>query len=203
VLAVGLTGGIGSGKSSVAALLRSRGAVLVDADMLARQVVQPGGPAYEQLVGRFGREVLDTDGRVDRERLAGIVFADERARADLEAITHPPIGAAMMRARDEHLGTPDVVVFDVPLLAALHREALSLDVVVVVDCPPDVVIDRLTRIRGMQRVDAEARIAAQVTREERLVIADVVVDNSGSLEELASRVDEIWADFATRASTIA
>lgn len=192
MLTVGLTGGIGAGKSAVADLLEERGAVLIDADRIAREVVEPGGPAYQPLVARFGPGVVDADGRIDRPALATIVFADPEALADLNAITHPAIGAEMARRQEEAAGTDKVVVLDIPLLTGAHRQSMSLDSVVVVDAPVETALARLVEIRGMSMEDAQARMAAQVSREERLAGADLVVDNSGDLEHLSHEVERVW-----------
>lgn len=199
VLAVGLTGGIGAGKSTVAERLAGHGAVLIDADRIAREVVAPGGPAYQPVVDRFGPSVLGPDGTVDRAALAAVVFGDERALADLNAITHPAVGAVMLERR--HGAYPDgtVVVCDIPLLRPEHRSVLSLDLVVVVDCPTEVAVQRLVGLRGMAEHDARARIAAQVSRQERRASADIVVDNAGSREHLLGEVDRLWSDLARRA----
>ncbi len=191
-LVVGVTGGIGSGKSTVAALLGQRGAVVVDADHIARQVVEPGQPAYHAVVERFGPGVVAPDGGLDRSRLGAIVFSDATARADLEAVTHPPIRRAMAE-RVATAGPDDVVVLVVPLLAEAGREGLPLDAVVVVDCPVDTAVARLVRGRGMAEEDVRSRVAAQATRDERLRTADFVVDNSGDLGDLAAEVDRCWA----------
>jgi dephospho-CoA kinase len=211
VLVVGLTGGIGSGKSTVSSLLEERGAVVVDADRIAREVVAPGGPAYQPVVDRFGPSVVAADGTIDRPALAAVVFADASARADLEAITHPVVGATMAERLTAQAGTDRVVVLDVPLLveggrrrsggessgggAPGERQNLPHGVaaVVVVDTPPEVAISRLVRDRGMKPAEVEARMAAQATREDRLELADVVIDNSGSTEELVEEVDRAWA----------
>jgi dephospho-CoA kinase len=193
VLAVGLTGGIGSGKSAVADLLVARGAVLIDADQVARDVVAPGGPAYQPLIDHFGRRILDTDGTIDRKALAAVAFADEETRQELNAITHPAIGIAMIEARDALEGTDDIVILAIPLLTAVHRETVKLDKVVVVDCPTDVALERLLTQRGFDRADAEARIRSQVSREERTKEADYVLDNSGDRSALESAVGKLWA----------
>jgi dephospho-CoA kinase len=192
-LAVGLTGGIGSGKSAVADLLVARGAVVVDADVVAREVVVPGGPAYQPLVDRFGAAIVAADGTIDRPALAAAAFADADALAALNAITHPAIGVAMLERRHALAGTDDVAVFAIPLFKPEHRQTMDLDAVVVVDCPVDVAIERLVARRGMDRDDAEARVAAQATRDERLAGADYVVDNGGSVDELAGEADRLWA----------
>jgi len=193
MLAIGLTGGIGSGKSSVADLLARRGAVLVDADEIAREVVEPGGPAYRSVVERFGDGVRARDGTIDRAALAGVVFSDPAALADLNAITHPIIGAVMSaRLAELSRSAVAVSVVVVPLLRREHVDALGLRAVVVVDCTIEVAIDRLVRLRGMAEPDARARIAAQPPREDRLALADYVVDNSGTYEELEQQVDALW-----------
>jgi dephospho-CoA kinase len=195
VLAVGLTGGIGAGKSKVADRLVERGAVLVDADRIAREVVTPGGPAYQPMVDRFGPGILDADGNIDRPAVAAIVFGDPEALADLNAITHPAIGVAMIQKKDEHADSDHIVVLDIPLLRPIHREMLNLAAVVVVDTPVEVALDRLVNLRGMPRADAEARIAAQVDRETRLDGADLVIDNSGDERRLADEVDRVWDEL--------
>jgi dephospho-CoA kinase len=192
MLAVGLTGGIGSGKSAVADLLVDRGAVLIDADQLARDVVAPGGPAYQPLIDRFGTGIVASDGTIDRPALAAVAFADDAARADLNGITHPAIGVAMIEARDAQAETDHIVVLAIPLLTALHRETMKLDKVVVVDCPIDIALERLLSQRGMDRGDAEARIRAQISREERAKGADYVLDNSGDRTALEAEVARLW-----------
>jgi dephospho-CoA kinase len=200
VLAVGLTGGIGSGKSAVADLLVARGAVLIDADQVAREVVAPGGPAYQPLIDHFGRRILDTDGTIDRKALAAVAFADEETRQELNAITHPAIGIAMIEAREALEGTDAVVVLAIPLLSAAHRETVRLDKVVVVDCPTDVALERLLTQRGFERADAEARIRSQISREERVKEADYVLDNSGDRSALETEVGTLWAWLEKAAS---
>jgi dephospho-CoA kinase len=206
MLVVGLTGGIGSGKSTVSALLEERGAVIVDADRIAREVVAPGGPAYQPVVDRFGPGVVTADGAIDRPALAALVFADPSARADLEAITHPVVGATMAERLTAQAGADRVVVLDVPLLVEGGRRRSGgessgggrslphgVAAVVVVDAPPEVAVSRLVRDRGMKPAEVEARMAAQATREDRLALADVVIDNSGSTEDLVHEVDRAWA----------
>ena len=192
MLAVGLTGGIGSGKSAVADLFVARGAVLIDADQLARDVVAPGGPAYQPLIDRFGPSIVAGDGTIDRPALAAVAFVDDAARADLNAITHPAIGMAMVGARDALAESDRIVVLAIPLLTAKHRETSKLDEVVVVDCPTDIALERLLTQRGMDRADAEARIRAQITREERVKEADYVLDNSGDRATLEVEVERLW-----------
>jgi dephospho-CoA kinase len=192
MLAVGLTGGIGSGKSAVADLLVERGAVLIDADQVARDVVAPGGPAYQPLIDRFGQRILAADGTIDRQALAKVAFADEESRLALNAITHPAIGIAMIGARDALEDTDDIVVLAIPLLTAAHRETVKLHAVVVVDCPTDVALERLLSQRGFDPADAEARIRSQISRAERVAEADYVLDNSGDREALRHEVDKLW-----------
>jgi len=192
MLAVGLTGGIGSGKSAVADLLVERGAVLIDADQVAREVVAPGGPAYQPLIDRFGRGIVAPDGTIDRPALAGVAFANEASRLALNAITHPAIGLAMMARRDALEGTDRIVVLAIPLLTAAHRETVRLHEVVVVDCPTEIALERLVAQRGFDRADAEARIRAQISREERVKEADYVLDNSGDRAALSRQVDQLW-----------
>jgi dephospho-CoA kinase len=195
VLTVGLTGGIGSGKSTVGELLVQRGAVLIDADRIAREVVVPGGAAYQPLVDRFGPGILGPDGTLDRAALAAVAFADADSLAALNAITHPAISAVMAARRAAEQGSDHVVVLDVPLLKPAHRELLSMDVVVVVDCPVDIAVERLVGQRGFSRPDAEARIAAQVSRDERRRGADFVIDNSSDRVHLVAEVDRVWASL--------
>jgi dephospho-CoA kinase len=192
MLTVGLTGGIGAGKSTVGDLLVAKGAILVDADRIAREVVAPGGPAYQPMIDRFGTGILDADGNIDRPAVAAIVFGDPEALAALNAITHPAIGVAMMQRKDGFAATDDIVILDIPLLKEAHRQMLSLAAVVVVDTPTEVALDRLITIRGMSKEDAEARIASQIDRHTRLQGADLVVDNSGDERHLAKEVDRTW-----------
>ena len=192
MLAVGLTGGIGSGKSAVAGLLVERGAVLIDADQVAREVVEPGGPAYQPLIDRFGSGIVSADGTLDRQALAKVAFADDETRQELNAITHPAIGIAMIQARDALENTDDIVVLAIPLLTAAHRETVKLHKVVVVDTPVDVALARLLSQRGFDRQDAEARIRSQISREERVKEADYVLDNSGDRAALEREVATLW-----------
>ena len=193
MLAVGLTGGIGSGKTAVADLLVGHGAVVIDADQVARDVVAPGGPAYQPLIDRFGSGIVAADGTIDRAALAALAFAEEKSRLALNAITHPAIGVAMIEARDAHEGTDDIVVLAIPLLTARHRETVKLHKVVVVDTPTEMALDRLLSQRGFDRADAEARIRSQISREERVKEADYVLDNSGDRAALERAVDALWA----------
>lgn len=197
MLSVGLTGGIGTGKSEVSRLLVECGAVLIDADRIAREVVAPGTPGLAAVVDAFGEDVLAPDGSLDRPRLGSIVFADAERLAVLNAIVHPLVGA---RSRELEAAAPEdaVVVHDVPLLAE-NGLAPLYDLVVVVDTSPETQLDRLVRLRGMTEQDARARMAAQATREKRLEIADIVIDNDVPLEELRLRVRDVWTELARRA----
>jgi dephospho-CoA kinase len=202
MLRVGLTGGIGSGKSTVSARLASLGAVILDADQAARAVVEPGAPGLAAIVSSFGPGVLSPDGSLDRAALASIVFADEAALAKLNAITHPLIHAFIGAAESAAIaaGDPSVVlVHDVALLAEWGRAA-EFDVVVVVDVPVAMQFARLTGPRGMTSDQARARMAAQASREQRLAVADIVIDNSGTRADLDRRVDEVWAQLRARSA---
>ncbi|MHC5262331.1 dephospho-CoA kinase [Streptomyces sp. UC4497] len=197
MLKVGLTGGIGAGKSEVSRLLVERGAVLIDADKIAREVVEPGTAGLAAVVEAFGTEVLAPDGSLDRPKLGSVVFADSDKLATLNKIVHPLVGTRS--AELEAAAGPDsVVVHDVPLLTE-NGLAPLYDLVIVVDTSPGTQLDRLTRLRGMSEEDARARMSAQATREKRLEIADIVIDNDVPLERLRARVDEVWAELARRA----
>jgi dephospho-CoA kinase len=194
VLTVGLTGGIGSGKSAVARLLADRGAVVIDADRLAREAVEPGTPGLAEVVEEFGPEVLLPDGSLDRPALGRLVFADDERRGVLEAIVHPYVGrrsAELMAAAPADA----IVVYDVPLLVENSLQD-DYDVVVVVEAPEDVRLARLAATRGMTTDEARARMAAQVSRGERVAVADLVVENDGSLADLQKAVDELWSGLA-------
>jgi dephospho-CoA kinase len=194
VLLVGLTGGIGSGKSTVARLLAARGAVIVDADEVARHVVEPGQPAFERLVERFGPEIVGPDGRLDRARLAELAFATPEATADLNAITHPAVGAEFLR-RMEAAPKDAIVVCDVPLLVESETAASrGYEYVIVVEAPRELRLERL-EARGIGRADAEARMATQATDEQRRAVATHVVDNSGDLEHLERQVEAVWREL--------
>jgi dephospho-CoA kinase len=194
---VGLTGGIGSGKSTVAAALTKRGAVVVDADAIARQVVEPGTPALAALVERFGEGILRADGSLDRPALARLAFVDDDSRKALEAITHPAIGAEFLR-QIEVAPPGAVIVHDVPLLVESTR-GYDYGAVIVVEAPREVRLERL-EARGIDRADAEARMAAQATDEERRAVATWVIDNGGTLDDLERQVDELWPDLLARAA---
>jgi dephospho-CoA kinase len=212
VLRVGLTGGIGSGKSEVSRRLEAHGAVIIDADVAAREVVAPGTPGLARVAEAFGAEVLGPDGALDRERLGAMVFRDPALRAKLNAIVHPLVRewmataeraaagrAAAERAAADAAGGDLIVVHDVPLLAE-SRPADGFDLVIVVDTPPELQVERLVSQRGMTPDQARARMAAQASREQRLAIASLVIDNSGSLDDLDRRVAEVWADLVRRAA---
>lgn len=187
---VGLTGGIGAGKSEVSRLLASYGAVIVDADKIAREVVEPGTPGLAAVVEEFGDGVLAPDGTLDRPKLGGIVFSDPGKLKALNAIVHPLVGARS--AELEAAAGPDaVVVHDVPLLTE-NGLAPLYDLVVVVDAAPLTQLDRLVRLRGMAEDEAKSRMAAQATREQRLAVADLVIDNDGPLEALEPQVRTVW-----------
>jgi dephospho-CoA kinase len=200
-LVVGLTGGLGSGKSTVAELLAARGAHVVDADVLARQAVAPTGPAYQAVVDRFGPSVVAADGSLDRRRLAEVVFADRAERAALEAIVHPAVraGVAQQVAAAGATGA-EVVVVDVPLLTETPSARRGLAAIIVVDCPEDVAVARKVAQGRMPEADARARVAAQATRDERRAIADCVVDNGGDRDQLEVEVDRCWAWLQSLAS---
>ncbi|OWA07935.1 dephospho-CoA kinase [Streptomyces sp. CS159] len=199
MLKVGLTGGIGAGKSEVSRLLVEHGAVLIDADRIAREVVAPGTPGLAAVVEAFGEDVLARDGSLDRPKLGSIVFADPEKLSVLNGIVHPLVGERS-RALEEAAAEDAVVVHDVPLLTE-NGLAPLYDLVVVVDADPATQLDRLVRLRGMTEEDARARMAAQATREQRREIADVVVDNDVPLEELRRRVADVWAGLVRKAHT--
>lgn len=199
MLTVGLTGGIGAGKSEVSRLLVARGAVLIDADRIAREVVAPGTEGLAAVVEAFGTEVLAEDGGLDRPKLGSIVFADPEKLALLNSIVHPLVGARSRALEAAAAEDEDaVVIHDVPLLAENGLKSLY-DLVIVVDASPETQLDRLIRLRGMPEHDARARMAAQATREKRLEIADIVIDNDVPLAELERRVTDVWADLVRRA----
>jgi dephospho-CoA kinase len=202
VLRVGLTGGIGSGKSEVSRRLAAHGAVIIDADLAAREVVAPGTPGLAKVAETFGPAVIGPDGALDRERLGETVFRDPALRATLNSIIHPLVREWMRAAERTALqqGRDDlIVVHDVPLLAEGGR-AGRYELVIVVDVPPELQLQRLTGQRGMAPDQARARMAAQASREQRLTVAGIVIDNSGSLRDLDRRVAEVWTDLQRRAA---
>lgn len=195
---MGLTGGVASGKSTVSAMLRDLGAVVVDADLLAREVVAPGTDGLVEVVEAFGEGVLTPDGQLDRPAVASLVFADEEARRRLEAIIHPRV--RQRGAELEASAGPDaVVVHDIPLLAETGQ-ASTFDAVVVVDVPVETQVQRMVQLRAMSEEEARARVAAQATREQRLAVATHVIDNTGTLEDLRDRVTEVFEELVSSGS---
>jgi dephospho-CoA kinase len=203
VLRVGLTGGIGSGKSEVSRRLAERGAFLIDADVTAREVVEPGTPGLGQIVAVFGPGVLLPDGRLDRPQLGQLVFADDSLLAKLNAIVHPLVAERTQQLEQQAaaaVGPAGIVVHDVPLLTENQLQR-NYDTVIVVDAPDDTRLQRLTEDRGLTPEHAQERMAAQAGRDQRLAIADIVVDNSGTLDDLDDQVAEVWSilrDLAAR-----
>jgi dephospho-CoA kinase len=192
VLVVGLTGGIGSGKSTVAALLAAKGAVVVDADAIVHEVQEPGTPVFAAMVERFGPGIVAADGSLDRARVADIVFNDPAALADLNAIVHPAVGTEILQRMADLAETDEIVVLDVPLMVESERRGYPTAGLLVVDVDPEVAIERLVEQRGMREADARARIAKQASRDERLARADRVIDNHGSRVDLERQVDKAW-----------
>ncbi len=190
---VGLTGGVASGKSTVSAILAELGAVIIDADLLAREVVEPGTEGLAEIVAAFGPEILTAAGQLDRPAVGARVFADEEARRTLEAIIHPRV-RDRGRELEAEAAPGAIVVHDIPLLAETGQPA-NFDAVIVVDVPVELQSDRMVRDRGMTVADAEARIAAQATREQRLAIATHVIDNTGTFEDLRHRVTEVFEEL--------
>jgi dephospho-CoA kinase len=190
VILVGLTGGIGSGKSTISSLLEGKGAVIIDADAIVREVQLPGSAVLAELAEKFGSEVLAADGSLDRQTVANIVFTDPDALKALNAIVHPAVGKEMNRRMIEQRTTDHVVVLDIPLLTENPREGLQGKIVV--DVPVEVQVERLVKYRGFDEADARARISRQATREQRLATADFVVDNSGDLAALQPQIEKLW-----------
>ncbi|MEO7397760.1 MAG: dephospho-CoA kinase [Ilumatobacteraceae bacterium] len=190
MIVVGLTGGIGSGKSTVSAQLAGLGAVIIDADATARRLQHPGGSVFRAIVDRFGQGIVAADGTLDRAALAALVFPNPELLDELNALTHPAIGAAIRAQIRAQLGTDNVVVLDVALLIESGRYPVAG--VAVVDAPIDVAVERLVRLRGMDEADARARIARQASRDERLAKADYVIDNSGGRDDLIAAVPALW-----------
>ena len=198
MLILGLTGGIGSGKSTVSRAFARLGAVVLDADLIAREVVEPGTPGLAAVVAAFGEEVLLPDGTLDRDGLGRLVFADEAARSRLSAILHPLIGARTAELwADAEASGAEVLVHDVPLLVEAGLQGMY-DEVLVVDVPPEVQLDRLVRLRGMDPEEAQRRIDAQAPRAARLAVATQVIDNNGSLKDLEECVEALWKKFLTQ-----
>lgn len=190
MILVGLTGGIGAGKSTVSAMLAERGAIIVDADQIARDLQSPGSPVLDSMAERFGGHIIRDDGSLDRAAVAAIVFNDDAALKDLNGIVHPAMQSEIQRQIDEHRSTDRVVVLDFPLLGENPRKGLAATIVV--DIPVDVAVRRLVDQRGMDEADARARINSQISRDERLATATHVVDNGGDRDSLTAQVDELW-----------
>jgi len=202
VIEIGLTGGIGSGKSTVADGLVERGAVLIDADRIVRELQRPGEPVFVEMVERWGDRIVAADGTLDRAAVADIAFSDDDELAALNEIVHPAVGKEMAARREAVEGTDAVVILDIPLLVRPDGESLAeqyenLAGIVVVDIDPELAVERLVAHRGFDEDDARARIANQATREARRAVADFVIDNSGTLDELAPRIDACWAWIGT------
>jgi dephospho-CoA kinase len=202
VIEIGLTGGIGSGKSTVADGLVDRGAVLIDADRIVRQLQEPGQPVFLAMVERWGEKIVAEDGTLDRAAVAAIAFRDEEELKALNDIVHPAVGEEMVRLRKSVEDTDAVVILDIPLLVRADGESIAdqyanLAGIVVVDVPPKLAINRLVNNRGFSRKDARARIKNQATREARRAVADRVIDNSGTLEELEPQIDFVWSWIKT------
>jgi dephospho-CoA kinase len=198
VILVGLTGGIGAGKSTVSAMLAERGAAIVDADQIARDLQSPGSPVLGAMAERFGDQILRADGSLDRGAVAKIVFNDEAALKDLNGIVHPAMQDEIQRQIDVHKDTDRVVVLDFPLLGENPRKGLAATIVV--DIPVDVAVQRLVDQRGMDDADARARINSQISREERLATATHVIDNAGDRDALIEQVDSLWAALNEQAA---
>jgi dephospho-CoA kinase len=198
VLLVGLTGGIGSGKSTVARMLEERGAVVFDADLLAREAIAPGTPGHDLVVERFGPNVLGLGGDVDREALASVVFADPAARRELEDIVHPEVRRLFAGSVERYLGTQKVVVFSAPLLVETGMHT-AFEVLLVVTTTPETQVARLMRDRGMSAAAVRERMDAQLPLEDKAGVADILIDNEGTLEELEGQLDRVWAELRARA----
>lgn len=190
MILLGLTGGIGSGKSTVSALLAQRGAVIIDADAIVKELQEPGQPLLSELSAEFGAAIIRPDGSLDRAALAAVAFGDKEKLAALNKIVHPAVGREMNRRLEEQRSTDNIVVLDIPLLAENPRKGLCG--VVVVDVPVDVAVARLMQFRGFAEDDARSRVANQTSREKRIEIADRVIDNSGDMQALESQVAEVW-----------
>jgi len=196
MLVVGLTGGIGSGKSTVSTLLAARGAVVVDADGITRELQQPGKPVFDAMVERFGPGIVAPDGSLDRPAVADIVFGDADLLADLSAIVHPAVGAEIAQRLAALAPTDAIVVLDVPLLVET-KNAYPVAGLLVVDVDPELALQRLVEHRGMREHDVRARMARQASREQRLERADFVIENAGTVDDLATQVDAAWKWIAS------
>ncbi|MBI2704080.1 MAG: dephospho-CoA kinase [Actinobacteria bacterium] len=191
MLLIGLTGGIGSGKSTVSSALAKRGATVVDADQITREVQAPGQPVFAAMVERFGQEIVAGDGTLDRQAVADIVFSDREALQDLNGIVHPAVGAVIAERLGALARTDRVVILDVPLLVETGRD--DLGAIIIVDADPEVAVRRLVEQRGYREDDARVRISRQASRDDRLARADFVIHNDGTREELAKQIDDCWA----------
>jgi dephospho-CoA kinase len=191
VIVVGLTGGIGSGKSTVAELLAGRGAVVIDADAIVHELQQPGAPLPDALAGRFGRQIITADGALDRAQLAALAFDDPDAVKDLNDIVHPAVREEIVRRVAAYAGTDNVVVLDIPLIT--ERDTYAMAALVVVDVPTEIAVERLVAARAMTEDQVRSRMAAQLPRERRLELADRVIDNSCDRDALERQVDDAWA----------
>lgn len=196
MIIVGLTGGIGSGKSTVSAGLVKRGAILIDADAITRELQEPGMAVFEAMVERFGRGILRDDGGLDRPAVAAIVFADEQALKDLNSIVHPKVREVMAGRIEQNAGSDGVIILDVPLLAEGRKRdgkpPYDMQAVLVVDCPVEVAVERLVTYRGFDEDDARRRVAKQADRADRVAMADFVIDNSGAIEDLDAQLAAAW-----------
>lgn len=192
MLLVALTGGIGAGKSSASARLEQRGAALIDADAVVKELQQPGQAVHAAMVERWGEGIVAEDGQLDRQAIANIVFNDEDELKALNALVHPVVRKEMNRQAESFRDTDRVVILDIPLLNEGDAQKRGAVGVIVVDCPPETAIERLVTHRGFDRADAEARMAAQASREERLGLADFVVDNGGDLAQLGAEIERCW-----------
>ncbi len=202
MLELGLTGGIGSGKSTVAQLLVDRGAALIDADLIVRELQSPGGEVFAAMVERWGDKIVGVDGNLNRPAVAEIVFNDPDELTELNNIVHPPVITEMARLREELAKTDKVVINDIPLLVKKEGEEANHDYdhlkgIIVVDLPTEIAVERLVAFRGFDKADAEARMANQASREDRLAVADFVIDNAGLVEDLEPQIDKCWAWIAS------
>ncbi|MEX2537753.1 MAG: dephospho-CoA kinase [Actinomycetota bacterium] len=198
---VGLTGGIGSGKSTVCALLAARGAIVIDADAIVHELQEPGTDVFNDMVEAFGPDIVGSDGRLDRPKVATIVFSDEDKRKQLNDIVHPRVGEVVAE-RLSAAGPEDIVVIDVPLMAESPRSGRTYGTVIVVDAKPETQLERLVG-RGMEADDARSRMASQASREDRLKLADHIVTNDGSVQDLERQIDELWPELQDSAKRAA
>ncbi len=198
MIVVGVAGGIGSGKTAVTDVMGARGAIVIDADVIARDIVAPGSPCLEEIRSAFGDHVLHEDGSLNREALATIVFTDESARLQLNEITHPRINDEMKRQIALTHARDGVCLIAIPLLVSEHRERLGLDAIIVVDCPTEIALERLVTDRQFDRDHARSRIASQISREERNALGDYVVVNDGTRDQLERKIDDLWSVLLAR-----